>query len=155
MKNENVLEVRNLLQKFGDKVIFGDLSFKVEKGKILGIIGKSGCGKSTLLRIIAGFNEPFIGSVVVDKKVHRKPTKNVIYLHQDFNQLFMWLNVRQNIGFNVKKDKNLNSRIDGVLELVGLKEQEKMYPFELSGRTKTKSCTCKSTNIKTRFDLNG
>ncbi len=155
MKNKTILEVNNLTQKFGEKVIFEDLSFEVNKGEILGIIGKSGCGKSTLLRTVAGFNEPFSGTVIVNKKVHSKPTINVSYLHQDFNQLFPWLNVRQNISFALKKDKNLKFKVDEMIELVNLKEQEKMYPFELSGRSKTKSSIGKIINFKARFNIDG
>ncbi|RHW40038.1 heme ABC transporter ATP-binding protein [Lysinibacillus yapensis] len=61
-----MLEVHNLSGSYGSKNIFSDISFKVEKGKILGILGPNGCGKSTLLKVISGIMPPSGGKVIID-----------------------------------------------------------------------------------------
>ena len=107
MKKNNVLEVINLThsykEKRKEKLVFKDLSFSVGKGEILSIIGKSGCGKSTMLKIIAGFLTPTSGKIIVNGEEHKKPTKNVMYLQQNYEQLFAWKNVLKNIAYSIEQ----------------------------------------------------
>ena len=107
MKNNVILQIDNLTQVFKNgkkqKEVLKDISFVLEKGEILCIIGESGCGKSTLLRIIAGFLNPTSGQIIVNGEKLKKPTRNVMYLQQDYNQLFPWLDVSGNIKFTLKE----------------------------------------------------
>ncbi|HRV46085.1 MAG TPA: ATP-binding cassette domain-containing protein, partial [Smithellaceae bacterium] len=59
-----VLEVKNLTQRFGDHIVFEDVSFNVYPGEVLVIVGGSGCGKSTLLKIMIGLQKPRAGQVL-------------------------------------------------------------------------------------------
>ncbi|MBO5476578.1 MAG: ATP-binding cassette domain-containing protein [Clostridia bacterium] len=76
MRKNNILEVKNLTHTFiNDKkenTVLKDISFELQKGEVLSIIGKSGCGKSTLLRIIAGFLCPCSGSILIKRRRTRK-----------------------------------------------------------------------------------
>ena len=79
-KNNIILQVENINQTFTNgkenKQVLKDVSFSIEKGEILCIIGESGCGKSTLLRIIAGFLPATSGKVIVNGHLASKPTKS-------------------------------------------------------------------------------
>ena len=76
MKNNVILQIDKLTQVFKNgkkqKEVLKDISFVLEKGEILCIIGESGCGKSTLLRIIAGFLNPTSGQIIVNGEKHKK-----------------------------------------------------------------------------------
>src|SRR5690606_11866789 len=61
-----LLEIRNVTRRFGDFVAVDDVSFSVEAGEFFTLLGPSGCGKTTLLRMIAGFEQPDAGSIVLD-----------------------------------------------------------------------------------------
>src|SRR6188768_115652 len=68
------VELRNLTKSFGDNVVVSDVGFRVEAGTFLTLLGPSGSGKTTTLRMIAGFEKPSAGSVLVgDQDVTRKP----------------------------------------------------------------------------------
>lgn len=143
-KNDIILQVENINQTFKngkeEKEVLKDVSFTLKKGEILCIIGESGCGKSTLLRIIAGFLPSTSGLVVVNGAVLIKPTKNVMYLQQDYNQLFPWLNVEKNIQFalntmHLNKIEKKN-KVEEYLKLVELEDCKNMFPYQLSGGQK-------------------
>ena len=88
-----------------NRPLIKDLSFEVDRGEILSIIGKSGCGKSTMLKIVAGFLSPDSGKIIVNGKEHKKPTRNVMYLQQNYEQLFAWRNVVKNISYSIEQLK--------------------------------------------------
>ena len=134
MKSNLVLQVKKLYFSYGNIEILKNININLEKGKVLGIIGKSGCGKSTLLKIIAGFNKPKSGEVLILGVKHNKPTKNVIYLNQDFNQLFPWLTVEKNVSF--PSSKKSKEEILKFLKYVELEDKINSYPCELSGGQK-------------------
>lgn len=79
MKKNNILQIEKLTHTFANKndnvKVLENISFELEKGTVLSIIGKSGCGKSTLLRIIAGFLVPTSGRIIINEQEHKKPTK--------------------------------------------------------------------------------
>lgn len=62
----NVLEINNLVKKFGGKTILSDITLNLEKGKVLGILGPNGQGKTTLLNVIVGLYRPTLGEVKID-----------------------------------------------------------------------------------------
>ena len=109
MSENSVLKVENLTHSYKDKknkkIVIKDLSFEVDRGEILSIIGKSGCGKSTMLKIVAGFLSPDSGKIIVNGKEHKKPTRNVMYLQQNYEQLFAWRNVVKNISYSIEQLK--------------------------------------------------
>lgn len=68
-KNTPIITVKNLTARFGNNVVFEDVSFEVNKGEVLVIVGESGCGKSTLLRIMIGLQKPTAGQVLFQERI--------------------------------------------------------------------------------------
>lgn len=131
------IEIRDLSLRLGQFQL-GPLSLTVHKGELLGVLGPSGSGKTTLLRVIAGFERPDAGSVVIDGRVVADAThwvepedRGVGMVFQDY-ALFPHLTVFENIAFGVRSQKP-EVRVRELLELVGLVGFEGRYPHELSG----------------------
>ena len=128
------IEVKNLVKSFDKKVILEDLSFKVDDGKILSIIGFSGSGKSTVLKLISGLIEKDSGEIIT--------SGGDIAMVFQYSALFDSLNVFDNISFALQERKDLRGKytrkelekiVAEKLDLVGLSGIEDKYPSELSG----------------------
>ena len=125
----SLLEVKNLKKSFGDNVVLKDISFNVEKGEVLSIIGPSGSGKSTLLRCITDLETEDSGDINFDG------TFGLVF--QNFN-LFPHHSVMKNIAnapIRVqKRDKDeVYAHARDLLKKMGLEDKEDAYPSELSG----------------------
>ena len=125
----------------GGKAICQNLDFTIENGDIACLLGPSGCGKTTILRLVAGFENPTSGRIVVagevlaDNGIFVAPeARGIGYVFQDFS-LFPHLTVSENVTFGLRSlDKTAQQkRADEMLELVGLTAMAKRYPHELSG----------------------
>lgn len=121
--------------------VLSHISFSVEKGEIISILGPSGSGKSTLLRLIAGLEIPTAGTFQLDGKqlfsdhLYVQPEKRGIgMVFQDY-ALFPHMTVEENIAFGLSKMRRSEKkeRVKEVLELVELAGFEKRYPHQLSG----------------------
>lgn len=116
-----------------------DLDLVVKEGEFLCVVGPSGCGKSTLLNLIAGFERPDAGKVLVDgvEVVTPGPERFVIFQEP---ALFPWLNVRQNIAFGLKiaglPPPEQERRVSELLQLVQLSRFADAWIHELSGGMK-------------------
>lgn len=117
------------------------VSFNVEKGDIVGVLGESGSGKSTLLRLVAGLEDAHEGAIYIQDKVifnastNRPPERRGIgMVFQDY-ALFPHMTVAKNIMFGLKgmTAKEKNTRMIEMLELVNLLKHKDKYPYELSG----------------------
>lgn len=120
--------------KGGVLSVVGGVTLKVAEGEFVAIVGPSGCGKSTLMNIIAGFEKPDTGAVLVDDKPREGPNGNGILISQS-GSVFPWLTVRQNLMFGLKNNAHGDKAAvaDRYAALVGLKGFELSYPHELSG----------------------
>ena len=148
-----ILEVRNLSKKFGKLEVLSDISFKVEKGDVVAIIGPSGSGKSTLLRCITQLEKVSGGSITVcdmdmvkqienksqysNSEILRKIRLKVGLVFQNFN-LFPHKSVLKNITeapISVLKENKSKAVEEGriLLKKMNLSEKENSYPCELSG----------------------
>ena len=128
------IEVKNLIKEFGEKRIIDDVSFKVDDGETLAIVGFSGSGKSTILKMICGLLEKDSGTI--------KTSEGDVAMVFQYSALFDSLNVADNISFALRERKELRNKysekeirniIAEKLELVGLKGIETKFPSELSG----------------------
>ncbi len=142
-----ILEVKKLTKIYGSgegavKAV-DDVSFSVEKGDFIAVVGPSGSGKSTLLHMIGGLDEPTYGHVYVDgedlykqneeqRAIFRR--RQVGFIYQYFN-LIPALDVRENIALPVYLDGREpdEARLDELIGLLGLSDREKHYPDQLSG----------------------
>lgn len=142
-----ILKVENLCKQYGkgeNKVTALDnVSFTVNKGEFVAIVGASGSGKSTLLHLIGGVDRPTSGKVFIDGKdiykfnddelaIFRRRQVGLIY---QFYNLIPILNVEENITLPLKLDnKNIDKqRLDELIKVLGLEERRTHLPNELSG----------------------
>ena len=129
-----MIEVEHLCKKFGNKTVIEDLSFSVNDGEVLAIVGFSGSGKSTVLKIICGLIESNGGSV--------RTSEGDIAMVFQYSALFDSLNVFNNIAFSLTERPDLRNNytkqelkeiVKQKLKLVGLTGIESNFPSELSG----------------------
>jgi iron(III) transport system ATP-binding protein len=135
------LEIKSIIKRFGELVALDGIDLAVRAGSRTAIVGPSGSGKTTLLRIIAGFDDPDTGRIVIDGRLmadgprgvpaHRR---SVGIVAQD-GALFPHLSVAENVGFGLARDEpNRVSRIAALMQMVGLEGIEpQRRPDELSG----------------------
>jgi len=151
MKNEVLIKVRNLVVKYGDRLILDNVSFDVFKGEILFILGGSGCGKTTLVRHLMGLNRPFSGNIVIDgidlttcgDADFKKTMRKIGILFQG-SALFGSMSLAENIALPIEAFSGLSAEVvpDLVrmkLCRVGLGGFENYLPHELSGGMKKRA----------------
>ena len=138
--------------------VLQDVSLEIGQGEFCCILGKSGCGKSTLLRCIAGF-EPFTGQISLEGKVQSKPNPDSIMVFQDFNQLFAWKTVRQNMLCAIKYNDRVTNKEESValgyqlLKMVGLESYLDYYPHQLSGGMKQRAAIARALALRPKIML--
>jgi iron(III) transport system ATP-binding protein len=137
--NNTILTCRGVVKRFGPVTAVDGVDLDVKRGDILALLGPSGCGKTTLLRMIAGFEMPDAGEIVLDGRMLNGPgravppeQRRVAMVFQDF-ALFPHMNVAANISFGLPKGVEKQRRVATLLEFVGLPGMEKRMPHELSG----------------------
>lgn len=134
-----LLEIRNLTKTFDGQNAVEDVSLTIYKGEIFALLGPSGCGKSTLLRMLAGFEQPTEGQIVLDGQdmSHVPPYQRPINMMFQSYALFPHMTVEQNIAFGLKQDKmprgEITERVAEMLSLVHMQEFAKRKPHQLSG----------------------
>ena len=133
------VELKHINKTFNDYKASDDVSFSVEKGKLIGLLGPSGSGKTTILRILAGLENADSGEIYIDgKQVNNIPAskREIGFVFQNY-ALFRYKTVYDNIAFGLKIQKKsraeIKERVYELIELVGLRGFEKRYPAQLSG----------------------
>jgi spermidine/putrescine transport system ATP-binding protein len=129
----------NLTKLFGEHAAVNDISLEIESGEFFSLLGPSGCGKTTTLRMVAGFEQPTSGSIVIDGTdverlpPHRRPVNTVFQSYA----LFPFLDVAENVAFGLKYKNctkaETKARVAEALELVQLTGYERRRPGQLSG----------------------
>ena len=126
----------------GDKLIALDgIDLEFEEGELVCILGPSGCGKSTMLRLIAGFDTPTSGKILMHGDQVRKPCPESVFVFQQ-DGLLPWMTVWENmeLGLNhIVDEEEKNERINEYIELVELIGFENNYPYQLSGGMKRRA----------------
>jgi spermidine/putrescine transport system ATP-binding protein len=137
-----LLEIRDVTRRFGDFVAVDDVSFSVNAGEFFTLLGPSGCGKTTLLRMIAGFDLPDAGAIVLDgvDLKDTPPEKRPIHTVFQSYALFPHMTVAQNIAFPLKmagkSGSEIHAKVQEAMEQVKLAEKSQQFPHELSGGQK-------------------
>jgi NitT/TauT family transport system ATP-binding protein len=136
---EALLEIRGLSKSYGAVEALRGAELTVTRGEFVCLLGASGCGKSTLLRIVAGFETPTAGTVVVSGKAVNGPGPSRGMVFQDYG-LFPWLTVRENVGFGPRARGMSRPEVakiaDRFVAMVGLQRFAGSYPHQLSGGMK-------------------
>jgi ABC-type Fe3+/spermidine/putrescine transport system ATPase subunit len=132
-----ILELRDLVKHFPNQRAVDGISLKIPRGGFYSLLGPSGCGKTTTLRLIAGFEQPTSGEVLLDGAVvnEQKPyQRNVSTVFQNY-ALFPHLTAAENIAFGLKRksQSDVARRVREALDLVRLAGKESRYPAQLSG----------------------
>jgi putative spermidine/putrescine transport system ATP-binding protein len=133
------LEIKNISKSFGENWAVRDFDLQVEKGELISFLGPSGCGKTTTLRIVAGFEKPTTGTIVVDGEdiTNKAPNQRKIGMVFQSYALFPNMTVSGNIGFGLKVNKwpqdKIETRVQELLELIHMPELGPRYPYQLSG----------------------
>lgn len=148
-----MLEVKNLYKEFNNRPILKDISFTLNDGEIMTIVGPSGAGKTTLLRIIAGLETKDSGEILIDGQAYDSGKVGVVF--QDYN-LFPNLNVLQNITLAptlvLKENKEeANKEAYELLNRLQMNGREKQYPYELSGGQKQRIAIARALAMKPRI----
>lgn len=147
IENEVLLEVQEIVKKFGNTLVLDGVSLEIKKGEVCAILGPSGCGKSTFLRCINGLENINEGKIIFKQKdIHQNKTdwrnirQKIGMVFQNY-ELFPHLSVLENIIFaptkvqKRSKDEAISQAIK-LLNRVGLEHKKDAYPKELSGGQK-------------------
>jgi putative spermidine/putrescine transport system ATP-binding protein len=133
------LSISNVTKQFGDTVVVDNFNLDIEKGEFVSFLGPSGCGKTTTLRMVAGFEIPTSGKILLDGAdiTDKAPNqRNVGMIFQSY-ALFPNMTVAQNIGFGltVRKESTatIKQRVDEMVSLINLEKHASKYPYQLSG----------------------
>src|SRR5579863_832328 len=134
------LELENISKYFGHNTAVDHISLAVEHGEFLTLLGPSGCGKTTILRMVAGFEVPSEGYILLDGEdiTQRAASKRPMGMVFQSYALFPHMTAEQNIAFGMTIKKNQSAEIvkrrcAELLELVGLSDKGRSYPHQLSG----------------------
>jgi putative spermidine/putrescine transport system ATP-binding protein len=133
------LELAHISKHFGRVAAVDDVSLAIQQGEFLTLLGPSGCGKTTMLRMIAGFETPDTGDILLDGEsiTARPANKRPMGMVFQSYALFPHMTAAQNIAFGMtmqhKPKDYIARRCTELLELVGLGEMERRYPHQMSG----------------------
>lgn len=154
-----MLELKNISKKFKDKEILSNFNLKVEKNKILAIVGPSGGGKTTLLRMLAGLESIDSGEIIFNGEnlpLNELEKRNLLgFVFQDF-QLFPHMTVLENLVISpiqtmgIKKDE-AEAKAIKLLEQLGLENHCKSYPHSLSGGQKQRVALARAMMIEPKI----
>ena len=154
---KEILKVENIQKYYGNKdnitKAIDDISFTVEKGEFIGIMGASGSGKTTLLNCISTIDNVSAGHIylenediteIKEKDIAKFRREKLGFIFQDFN-LLDTLTIEENIALtltiNQKNAKEIDKKVEQISEKLGIKEILKKYPYQVSGGQKQR-CAC-------------
>ena len=133
------IQIKGLSKQFDDFSAVDNVDLDIHKGELFTILGGSGCGKSTLLRMLAGFETPSAGQIMIDGvdmagiPAYDRPVNMMFQSYA----VFPHMTVEQNISYGLKKDRlgktEIATRVNDMLDLVQLSELAKRKPHQLSG----------------------
>ena len=143
--NGSQVTIAHVSKRFGDFAALDDISFTIQPGEFFSLLGPSGCGKTTLLRILAGFEFPDDGAILLDDKdvlkfqANKRPTNTVFQTYA----LFPHMSVYDNIAFSLKLKKlpkdEIDKKVRHYVHLVQLDDHIHKKPNQLSGGTGCKT----------------
>jgi nitrate/nitrite transport system ATP-binding protein len=153
------LKVEQLAKAYqADKPVFADVSFAIDQGEFVCIIGHSGCGKTTILNVLAGLDTASSGNAFMDGREISGPSLERGVVFQS-HALMPWLTVRQNIAFAVKSrwpdwgKAAVNTQVEKYVALVGLSQAIDKKPSQLSGGMKQRVGIARAFSISPKMLL--
>jgi iron(III) transport system ATP-binding protein len=153
------VEVRNVSLAYGRTQVLREISLTVEPGEFFALLGPSGSGKSTLLRLIAGFNQPQSGRILIDgEDVSRVPPwkRDIGMVFQNY-ALWPHMTVSENVAFGLEERRlpkdAIRARVEAALELVGLQDYGARRPGQLSGGQQQRVAVARTIAIEPKVLL--
>lgn len=163
MSNDFLLTVDNVYKSYamtnGTLNVLNGITLSIGKNECVCLLGYSGCGKSTLLRVIAQLDRLDKGAIYLEGRKLTCPTKDVLLLFQDFNQLFPWLTVEKNVMFPSLKTnmyaskKEVQKIAEELLQRMGLSDFKNSYPHQLSGGMKQRVAIARILSLQPKVLL--
>jgi putative spermidine/putrescine transport system ATP-binding protein len=153
------LELQDLHKRFADVVALGGIEVALEAGEFLSLLGPSGCGKTTALRIVAGFERPNAGRVVVEGRdvTNVPPNQRDMGMVFQAYSLFPNMNAADNVEFGLRvrgqSRAERRRRVSELLELMGLSAAANRYPHQLSGGMQQRVALARALAIEPRVLL--
>jgi len=145
-----LLEIRNVTRRFGALAAVDKVSIAIEAGEFFTLLGPSGCGKTTLLRMIAGFDLPDAGEILLDGRdmAGTPPERRPIHTVFQSYALFPHMTVSQNIAFPLRMagrtPEEIQAKVKEAIDLVHLEDKGAHLPHELSGGQKQRVALARS-----------
>ena len=134
-KREVKVQVNHLTKRCGDLLVLDDISFEINKGEFVCIVGPTGCGKTTFLNLLTGLLEPTEGEILIDGERADPKKHSISFVFQE-PSAFPWLTAQQNIeyGLRIKKkpEQEIVSQREKIIGLLGLEKYRDAYPHEMS-----------------------
>ncbi|RNI18996.1 ABC transporter ATP-binding protein [Flexivirga caeni] len=153
------VELVGVTKQFGRKTVLSALDLRIEGGTLLALLGPSGCGKTTTLRVLAGFDTPSAGRVLIDgTDVTRASVKRrgIGIVFQAYS-LFPHMTARENVAYGLRVARagktERSTRADELLDLVGLSELAGQYPQQLSGGQQQRVALARALAVRPRVLL--
>ena len=158
-EREPIINIQNVEKHYGSVTALNGVSIEIEAGEFFSLLGPSGCGKTTLLRIISGFDNPSVGTVFIggadmtDVPPNERPTNMVFQSYA----IFPHLNVADNVGYGLKKQKlpkeEIDRRVDDALKLVDLEGYGPRESHALSGGQRQRVALARALIMKPKVLL--
>jgi putative spermidine/putrescine transport system ATP-binding protein len=153
------LKLKSLQKSFGRTIGVASIDLAIEAGEFVSFLGPSGCGKTTTLRMIAGFEQPTAGQILmegVDITNRRPNQRNIGMVFQSY-ALFPNMTVADNIGFGLKvagrAAREIQDRVAELLQLIRLEGMEARYPWQLSGGQQQRVALARALAIRPKLLL--
>lgn len=153
------LVTESLIKRFDEVTAVNEVSLSIAQGEIFALLGSSGCGKSTLLRMLAGFESPTSGRILLGGKdvanmpAYERPINMMFQSYALFPHLTVW----ENIAFGLKREglpkDEINQRVGNMLDLVQLQAYAKRKPHQLSGGQQQRVALARSLAKKPKLLL--
>jgi putative spermidine/putrescine transport system ATP-binding protein len=153
-KTEPFIQLEHVTKSFGATQVVRDFNLAVAPGEFVSFLGPSGCGKTTTLRMIAGFETPSSGRIIIGGRdvTNLRPNQRNIGMVFQAYALFPNLTVAQNIGFGMRvagaPKSEIAARVAEMLDIIKLPQHAKRYPFQLSGGQQQRVALARALAIK-------
>ena len=153
------LRIQALVKRFDDAVAVDSVSLDIQQGEIFALLGSSGCGKSTLLRMLAGFEKPTSGTILLQGEdlTGFAPNDRPVNMMFQSYALFPHLNVWDNVAFGLRRDglpkEEVSTKVEQMLKLVQLQTFAKRKPHQLSGGQQQRVALARSLAKKPKLLL--